>query len=325
MPNKDDETGLSLLHKLAEYAVLSREESIFDAIKSNDTDRVEKVLQKNDDAIHDIYNPYKDGKSGKPNQYGGQTPLLFAIQQGNITMVDFICSKLINKYTEHKVSLIDACDNGGVTPIIDACEKNSKEFFEIIIKNNCDPNKARMKDGYRALEVAICNKDVFSNEDLGKLVQAGAEIKDKSQLSRVTPLQVAIIANNINALDFLLSKLCLDNPKLDRDHSLSLLKTVIECNNSEAATLLRPRLSIDNLRKAEAKQINNLKKNKAQNEIRDEVQQLIQIFIPNQESLTGVKRSIDEVEVVNVTRDSSIEGQHILMAILVPRYNVKDL
>lgn len=67
MPNNDDKKDLSLLHKLAECTELSREGSIFDAIKSNDTSRVEKVLQKNDDAIHDKYNPYKDGKRGKPN------------------------------------------------------------------------------------------------------------------------------------------------------------------------------------------------------------------------------------------------------------------
>ncbi len=291
MPNNDDKKDLSSLHKLAECAELSREGLIFDAIKSNDIGKVEKVMERDGGAISAIYHPPRARYASK-QEYGGQTTLLVAVKHSSYEMVEFIYNQLLVKGNK---GFIDMADSGGDTPIIAACERGDKQIVEFLILNKADISKHRQKDGYRAIDLAIYALD---EDVLNKLVEAGADIKDKSQLSRHTPLQVAIKRNNIKALDFLLSKLCGENSKLDRDDSISLLQTVIECNNPEAATLLKPKLYINKLTKKESSPICSIikKLNKKETEIESEVQQLINIAIPGQTILAVVKRGRGEFE-----------------------------
>ena len=233
------------------------QESIFVAIESGNIERVTNALSRNPNAVFERHNPPKIG-SKKP-QMGGVTPLLFAVQKERLDMVQLIYNESEDKVDKEVSSLINIPNHGGTTPLIAACEIGSKEIFDFLIEKKANPDKMRKKDGFRALEVVIGKKGDFCCYALNKLVEAETNIKEESQLSKFTPLQVAIKENNKDALSFLLSKLCCDDSKLDKNNTYSLIKTIIDCNNLEALELVKREFK-SNLQQLTSKEVAQIRK-----------------------------------------------------------------
>lgn len=271
------------------------EDTIFLAIHSRDLARVKNVWQRNDKAEYERHNPPKIGNRKQPN--GGQTPLLYAVNNGTFDIVKFIC--------DNSKTLLDEPDYGGVTPLIAACEKGSKEIVSFLINSRADRNKCRIEDGFRALEVAIGRGDVFNPEELSKLLKAGADFEKGSVTSKFTPLQVAIKRNNIDALNFLLSKLCPNNSKLDNENAISSIKTAIDVDNLEAIKLLMPKLDFQGLKIKEVNQINKAIEKKGS--IKTEIKSLIEHSIDTKKSATGKRKRAKGAAVSNYA-DGSLSG-----------------
>ncbi len=258
------------------------EDTIFLAIHSRDLARVKNVWQRNDKAEYERHNPPKIGNRKQPN--GGQTPLLYAVNNGTFDIVKFIC--------DNSKTLLDEPDYGGVTPLIAACEKGSKEIVSFLINSRADRNKCRIEDGFRALEVAIGRGDVFNPEELSKLLKAGADFEKGSVTSKFTPLQVAIKRNNIDALNFLLSKLCPNNSKLDNENAISSIKTAIDVDNLEAIKLLMPNLNVQEFNPRQVNQISKLIEKKGN--INTEIKFLIENYINSQTPSTGKRKERED-------------------------------
>lgn len=231
-------------------------ESIFDAIESGEITRVTNVLLRNPNAVFERHNPPKIGS--KRPQMGGVTPLLFAVQKARLDMVQLIYNQSEGKVGQEGSLLINIPDYGGTTPLIAACANGSREIFDFLIEKEADPHKARLEDEFRALEVVVmAKKDDFCCYALNKLVEAKTDIKDGSLKSKFTPLQVAIKEDNIDALKFLLSKLCCNNSKLDKKNTYSVINTIIDYNNLAALELVKDILNLQELTSKELTQISN--------------------------------------------------------------------
>ena len=218
-------------------------------------------------------------------QNGGQTALLYAVKNGTFDIVKFIC--------DNSKRLLDERDYGGVTPLIAACEEGFEEIVSFLIEKGADPNINRVEDGFRALEVAIGRGDVFDSDKLSKLVKAGADFKEGSAWSKFTPLQVAIKSNNIDALNFLLSKLCPDNSKLDNENAISSIKTAIDYDNLKATKLLMPKF---NVQQFNVKQVHQIHREIEKRNINPEIKSLIENYINPQTPSTGKRKREDTVK-----------------------------
>ena len=153
----------------------------------------------------------KAGVNVDPREnFGGQTPLMWAVARRHPEMVELLASKGANVNARGAIrdyqrvataeSRAKSLDRGGFTPLLYAARENCRECVEILLRHKADVNLGDPSDVV-PLSVAMLN----ANWDIARLlVEAGADVNAWDWYGRA-PLHVAITtlqtANNRNPLD----------------------------------------------------------------------------------------------------------------------------
>jgi ankyrin repeat protein len=153
----------------------------------------------------------KAGAKVDPREnFGGQTPLMWAAARRHPAMVELLASKGANVNARGAIrdyqrvataeSRAKSLDRGGFTPLLYAARENCGECVAILLKHKADVNLGDPSD-VSPLSVAMLN----ANWDIARrLVEAGADVNQWDWYGRA-PLHVAIgnlqAANNRNPLD----------------------------------------------------------------------------------------------------------------------------
>jgi ankyrin repeat protein len=143
-------------------------------------------------------------------QFGAQTPLMWAAARRHPEMVELLLSKgadvnargAVRDYRRVATAESRAAprDRGGFTPLMYAARGNCRECVEVLLKHKADVNLAD-PSFVVPLSIAMMN----SNWDIAKrLIEAGADV-NQWDMNGNSPLHVAIAnigsANNRNPLD----------------------------------------------------------------------------------------------------------------------------
>jgi ankyrin repeat protein len=143
-------------------------------------------------------------------QFGGQTPLMWATARRHPKMVELLASKgadvnarsVVRDYRRVATAESRAAprDRGGFTPLMYAARHNCGECVEVLLKYKADLNLAD-PGGVGPLSIAMMN----GNWDIAKrLVEAGADV-NQWDINGSSPLHVAIanmnVVGNRNPLD----------------------------------------------------------------------------------------------------------------------------
>ncbi len=161
-------------------------------------------------------------------QFGGQTPLMWAAARRHPQMVELLLSKGANVNARSAVrdyqrvataeSRAAPRDRGGFTPLMYAARDNCGECVEVLLKHKADVNLAD-PSFVVPLSIAMMN----DNWDIAKrLVEAGADV-NQWDMNGSSPLLVAI--DNIDGTG---SRNPLDQDKPNKASSRELIKMLLD-------------------------------------------------------------------------------------------------
>jgi len=161
-------------------------------------------------------------------QFGGQTPLMWAAARRHPEMVELLISKGADVNARGKVrdyqrvataeSRAAPRDRGGFTPLMYAARDNCGECVEVLLKHKADVNLAD-PSFVVPLSIAMMN----DNWDIAKrLIEAGADV-NQWDMNGSSPLQVAI--GNMNGTG---SRNPLDQDKPNGASGRDLIKMMVD-------------------------------------------------------------------------------------------------
>lgn len=161
-------------------------------------------------------------------QFGGQTPLMWAVARRHPEMVEFLLSKgadvnarsIVRDYRRVATAESRAAprDRGGLTPLMYAARHNCGECVEVLLKYKVDVN---LPDPSYVVPLSIAMMN--SNWDIAKrLVEAGADV-NQWDINGSSPLHVAIA--NMNSPG---NRNPLDDDKPNKATGRDLIKMLLE-------------------------------------------------------------------------------------------------
>ena len=160
--------------------------NIFDAIKNNNLKNLQKAIKDGGgDGINHIINDEKYGLN-----YKGHTPLLFAIKEGNLKIVEFLLQN------GAEVDRIVERDN----PLHYATKKGNLELIKLLFSHGADVNKTLGDEKLTPLGRAA---EYGHLEVVKYLVAEGADV-NKAKQGGFTPLLRAAYQDHLEVVEFLL-------------------------------------------------------------------------------------------------------------------------
>jgi uncharacterized protein len=152
----------------------------------------------------------------------GVTPLMYAVQNGNLEMVKMLVEDSAD---------IDKKPVSGTTALIVAAKQNFYEIAEYLVKKSAALN-IRDENGVSAVQYAAA----YNNFDImDMLIFYGAD-KDFTDLQGNTPLIIAAFNNCFEAVDLLIQNTA--NLNLADNNGFTALMVAIQQDNSEIVSLL---------------------------------------------------------------------------------------
>lgn len=218
------------------FALASKEQELFDAIKENKYEsHLKNLLRYKMDlnAVNEI----------------GFTPLLYAVECGNERAVKVLLEysdvnieyKLPDNfyvcYPENSVSdVIDNINIGGATPLMYAIFKGNAKIVRQLIDKNANI-KAEDNDGVGAFLYACA----FGNGNIIRmlLVKDRALVYDKIYANNINGLHYAAIFNNLNTINFLIKNVDMDINNRDSDGCTALYHAAYHQKNDAYNLLIK--------------------------------------------------------------------------------------
>ena len=176
-------------------ALTAEAAEIHDAVRKGDTATVDRLLKKD----HDLVN--------LPDDDTGTTPLLVAVDEGNLEMV----TKLLKAGAK-----VNAKSDDGTTAVLRAAAiTNHAGFTDVLARllafyrSSLGTERSTLREGLRTFSLSVnptAKEETARLAILRLLVEWGGNLKDTLTLSKSTPLHAAVFFSNLGAVEFLIEK-----------------------------------------------------------------------------------------------------------------------
>ena len=176
-------------------ALTAEAAEIHDAVRKGDTATVDRLLKKDRDLVN------------LPDDDTGMTPLLVAVDEGNLEMV----TKLLKAGAK-----VNAKSDDGTTAVLRAAAITNhaaiadlQARLSAFCRSPPVPEKAAQREELRTFLKSLTltpNEETARLAILRLLVEWGGSLKDTFPDSKSTPLHVAVALSNLGAVEFLIGK-----------------------------------------------------------------------------------------------------------------------
>lgn len=134
-------------------------------------------------------------------QSGSTPPLVVAISQGSVAMVEFLIARGAN--VNVRTTRVSRFALVGETPLLRAIRRHNVDIIRVLLKAGANPN-TRNADGMLPIFVACPRDETCRWMDIvWELLDAGADPIAVDQMRGITPMHLAATLGNVNMIELL--------------------------------------------------------------------------------------------------------------------------